>query len=69
MITITKFDWNLGLDVPHKVNEKAVEEFVNFCLNSRAWHEGEEGLELMHKRVRRLRRDAYAEPKTKRVSV
>lgn len=53
-INLTKFDWILGQDVPFKVNPKAVEEFVQFILNSRAWHDD---LELVHKRVRRLRRD------------
>jgi hypothetical protein len=58
MITLTKFNWQTGQNDPFPVNEKAVERFVQFMLDSRAWHDD---IELVHKKVRALRRDA-AEP-------
>lgn len=54
VITLKKFDWNSGLDVPYEPNTKAVEDFIQFMTGSRAWHDD---LELVHKRVRRLKRD------------
>jgi len=59
MISLSKFDWNTGQDVPFPVNEKAVEKFVNFFLNSKAWHDD---IELVHKKVTELRRGVEAEP-------
>lgn len=70
MITLTRFDWTLGEDVPFKVNEKAVEEFVNFILNSKAWQTGdaEADIEVVQKKVRKLRADAYGERRVKKAS-
>jgi hypothetical protein len=65
MITLKKFDWNKGEDVLFRVNEKAVEAFVNFMLNSKAWHDD---LELVHKKVRKLRAEAYGEERVKKAS-
>ena len=65
MIQLTRFDWEKGQDVPYKVNEKAVEKFVNFMLNSKAWHDD---LELVHKKVRQLRADAPKVEKPKPTS-
>jgi hypothetical protein len=63
MITLNRFDWNTGKDVPHKANDEAVEAFVNFFLNSKAWHED---IELVHKKVRKLRADGFGEERTKK---
>ena len=57
MITLTKFNWQTGQNDPFPVNDKAVESFVQFMLDSRAWHDD---IELVHKKVRTLRRDAQA---------
>jgi hypothetical protein len=56
-ITLTRFNWQTGQNDPFSVNDKAVESFVQFMLDSRAWHDD---IELVHKKVRTLRRDAQA---------
>jgi hypothetical protein len=58
-IVLTSFNWNTGQEDPFPVNEKAVEKFVQFFLSSKAWHDD---IELVHKKVSALRRDAQVEP-------
>jgi hypothetical protein len=61
---LAKFDWDKGEDVPFRANDKVVAEFVQFFLSSKAWHDD---IELIHKRVRRLRRDVeYVKPEETR---
>jgi hypothetical protein len=61
-VKLEKYDWDKGQNVPYRVNEKIVEKFVNFMLNSRAWHED---LDIVHKKVRELRRDVAYVPAAK----
>jgi len=56
-MNLQKFNWNTGAMDPFPVNEKAVERFVAFMLTSKAWHDD---LELVHRRVRELKRDVEA---------
>jgi len=59
MIVLTSFNWSTGKEDPFPVNEKAVEKFVQFFLSSKAWHDD---IELVHKKVRDLRRGVEADP-------
>lgn len=63
MVRLEKFDWDKG-PVQYRANERAVEKFCNFFLNSQAWHDD---IELVHKKVREFRKVAeYVKPEEPR---
>ena len=53
MIYLERFDWLKDKTVRFRANDREVQKFVNFMLNSKAWHDD---LELIHKKVREFRR-------------
>jgi hypothetical protein len=63
MITLQKFDWAVGENVAYEANDEAVETFVNFMLNSKAWHDD---IDLVQKKVRKLRADGFGEARAKK---